>query len=967
MSSKQGRLQVLRNIIWHSSEKALRMFIGFFIGLWVARYLGPEQFGRFNYISSWLGMFEAIAWLGVGDTMIRDLVRHREDEDLMMGSAFMIRLGGSLLAVALMLGTAGPLGRIKGDDLVLLAILAVGVPFAQTTGGIWIWFASHTNIGPAVLTKNVSMIIGAIMRCGAIIANAGLIGLMAALSLEYVFWWFFIFGIYVWHGESFFRWRFNVRYAWQMLLTGIPIILSALVASLNQRVDQIMLGRLTSMTDVGVYAAALRFSEIWWVVPPIIVQSLASRYIYSKDIGDQLHQNVARIVAGMALLAFIPCLLMSVLGTEVIAVFLGNQYEGSANILTIHIWTAVLIFIDAPVNQYLLATYRQSQLLFKSIALLVLNFALILVLVPRYGAQGAAVATLAAQAVIVLVLPVLYLPLRDVGGVYVRAISELRPLLISIYRMAIEHLPASHKAWITIERPLWWLQSFLRGVSKYRVDLNRLTLILGTGLCAVFFGLLAVTADPVKIGLGLSLLLGSALLLMPELNIWLILIIGFLFGVLSADPLFSKVIWGISLLSMLLLMPSIMNVLWSKHRKVPGFMLLALAFFFYSIVVSVIQCTSIMEFVAGFKRYFQSFGLMLALTMIVFLPQSYVRWRKFLMVVALLQFPFALYELLVLVPLRGGLSSSSATTDVVAGTFGANLEGGSPVAEMAIYLIIVLAFLVSRWRAGVISGKVFYLFSFICFLPLGMGETKIVVIMLPMVGFILLKEDLMRNPFRYLPSLLVLVLLTSLITYVYVVVIMNSNLYDVISGTIAYNVGNAGYTGEIGGINRWTSITFWFQHQSWYDPMSVFIGNGLGSSYFAQGADSIGGHVASRYYADINLTAASTLLWDTGLIGFIMFLSIFIAAWRSVSRLYQLVSDPIVKADALAIKAAISLFLLDVVYSNALVTLLCLQLIYAVVLGYLGYLMNYHGYFDKRSFSDKDGQGTRVRNTRTTT
>ena len=74
-----------------------------------------------------------------------------------------------------------------------------------------------------------------------------------------------------------------------------------------------------------------------------------------------------------------------------------------------------------------------------------------------------------------------------------------------------------------------------------------------------------------------------------------------------------------------------------------------------------------------------------------------------------------------------------------------------------------------------------------------------------------------------------------------------------------------------------------------------------------------------------------------------IFLSVFIAAWIAAGRLHHAVSDPAVKADALAIQAAISLFLLSLVYSDAIVNLVSMELICALVLGYLGYLLNQHG------------------------
>lgn len=440
MPSKPGLIQVLRNIAWHSSEKILRMITGFLVGLWLARYLGPKQYGSLNYVMAWLGMFNAIAWLGVGETVMRDMVRDRADEGRILGSAFLIRLCGSVLAVSAALIAAHWVGSFDSTQMVLLAILCIGVPFAETPAGVWMWFASHTNIRPVVLGKNLAMILGALAKVGVIMLGAGLIALSAVLAFESVLMGGFLFGAYYLQGQRFSRWRFDLDHARQMLRTGLPIILSALVVSLNARVDQLMLGHLTSMTDVGIYSAALRFSEIWWVVPPMLVQTLAARYIYPKDLGMQLQTNVARIVAGMAMLSLLPCILLSVAGTDLLNLVLGKQYQGASTVLMIHIWTAVLVFIDAPVNQYLLATNRQAQLVVKSIVLLLLNLSLALFLVPAYGAQGAAIGILTAQALTVLALPLLYPPLRDIFRIYLQAVAEAPHLAKSSARFLAQRL-----------------------------------------------------------------------------------------------------------------------------------------------------------------------------------------------------------------------------------------------------------------------------------------------------------------------------------------------------------------------------------------------------------------------------------------------------------------------------------------------------------------------------------------------
>ena len=47
LKNHQGFMKYFKNTSWLFFEKILRMFVGLFIGIWVARYLGPERFGLF--------------------------------------------------------------------------------------------------------------------------------------------------------------------------------------------------------------------------------------------------------------------------------------------------------------------------------------------------------------------------------------------------------------------------------------------------------------------------------------------------------------------------------------------------------------------------------------------------------------------------------------------------------------------------------------------------------------------------------------------------------------------------------------------------------------------------------------------------------------------------------------------------------------------------------------------------------
>lgn len=455
-------------------------------------------------------------------------------------------------------------------------------------------------------------------------------------------------------------------------------------------------------------------------------------------------------------------------------------------------------------------------------------------------------------------------------------------------------------------------------------------------LCAIFLGLLSTTADATAIGMGLGLIGGAFLLAAPRLVVWMVLALGLGTGALVslAGPAYMKLPWAISMLSFLLWPMALLHLL--QQKRTPAFIWLALAFVLSTIVSTGLQWYSAGEFIAGFKRYFQAYGLLFAFAALAFSADNIRRWQRLVLGIALLQLPFALYEFLVLVPLRGGLESGSEATDVVAGTFGANLIGGSSNAEMAAFLLIVFAFLFARWRAGSLGSGRFCLLSLLCLAPLGLGETKIVVVLLPLMGLALLRRELVKSPLRFVVVLIFLTLLTALFGYIYITLLMKSTVAEVFASTVRYNAESVGYGENL--LNRSTVLSFWWSRHGWYDIAGILFGHGLGSSFLAP-QNVVQGHVALHFPRHgIDLTTASTLLWDTGVIGLLLYGAVLLGAWRAANIVWRNADQPEVRADALAIQATLVLFAVFINYTNSSVNILPFEIVIAAVLGYLAWL-----------------------------
>ncbi|MCB5195591.1 flippase [Deefgea salmonis] len=394
----------IKSMLWLVSEKIIRMFSGVIVGLWIARYLGPSQYGMYTFALAWVSLFNAIAWFGVGENVIRNLVREEGSEGELMGAAFAIRLFGSILAGVLAI--AGIL-ITHGNDLLLVKLvifMSLAIPFAEMPAGIFLFFQSKLDVAKPVMAQNIIRILAAIFRIILVIGAFELIWFGFAILIESALICASLFLLYKIYGGKISTWRYRLSSIVLMLRQGAPIALASLVGSLSARTDQLMLGWFTNFSQVGMYSAALRFSEIWWSFAPIIMNSLSPKYIFNIENEAVLKQNISNIMAYLFLLSFIPVVGVLVLGQYAIPFLLGEQYADALPILYVHVFMAILIFFDAPTGQYLLAQQRQKQMIWKSFFLLLVNFMLNYLFIPLWGALGAAIATLCSYVLMQVVL-----------------------------------------------------------------------------------------------------------------------------------------------------------------------------------------------------------------------------------------------------------------------------------------------------------------------------------------------------------------------------------------------------------------------------------------------------------------------------------------------------------------------------------------------------------------------------------
>ncbi len=400
LQKNQGFMKYFKNTSWLFGEKILRMVLGLFVGIWVARYLGPEQFGLFSYAQSFVGLFTAFATLGLDGIVVRELVKDEARRDELIGTAFWLKFIGAIV-VLFILGIAVNFKSNDHATNIIVFIIASATVF-QAFNVVDFYFQAKVMSKYIVFANVISLLLSSIVKIVLILNQAPLVAFAWTVLFDsFVLACGFIY--YYIKNNSKFKIQnltFNKSVAIELLRDSWPLILSSVVIAIYMKIDQVMIMEMMDAQAVGQYAAALRISELWYFIPMVISSSLFPAIINAKAQSEELYyarlQKLYDLMVWMAIAIALP---MTFLSDWVVEIRYGGQYNQAGSVLMIHIWAGVFVFLGVASGKWFTAENLQMLLFWRTFYGMLINVILNLLLIPKYGIQGAAVATLVSQAI----------------------------------------------------------------------------------------------------------------------------------------------------------------------------------------------------------------------------------------------------------------------------------------------------------------------------------------------------------------------------------------------------------------------------------------------------------------------------------------------------------------------------------------------------------------------------------------
>jgi len=392
LKNHNGAMKYLINTSWVFSEKIIRMFIGFFVTIWVARYLGPEQYGVFSYAQSFVALFAVIATFGLDSIVVRELVKFEKQRNIILGTAFFLKLFGSFFVI-LLLAIAVGFTSNKADVNILIFLIA-SATILQSFNIIDFYFQSKILSKFVVFTNTTTLLFSSIFKVYLILNNSPLIMFAWVVLFDSVIVAAGLLYFYTRQGLSPRAWCFDFSMAQKLLSDSWPLIIAGMSFVIFSNIDNVMINEMLGSYEVGLYSAAYKLVTLWYFLPGLVLNSLLPAMINVKDNRDLFYQRLQMIGSLLIWVALFLALFYSFFGEYLIESAFGAEYVNSIAILTTLVWVNILIFYNSVWNQWMMIENKTRRVLVFHLLTGGLNVLFNFIFIREFGVVGAAYALL---------------------------------------------------------------------------------------------------------------------------------------------------------------------------------------------------------------------------------------------------------------------------------------------------------------------------------------------------------------------------------------------------------------------------------------------------------------------------------------------------------------------------------------------------------------------------------------------
>jgi O-antigen/teichoic acid export membrane protein len=397
------------------------------VAIVVTRHLGRTEYGVMAFVVAYASFFQILTSMGADTVLVRDIARRPGEASNLIGGALSLRV---VLSALTMCFAWGIVVLFVEDHRVIRLVMLYSTSFLFSFSALYlIIFNVELRSHVSNLALGAWSIAYSIIRVGLVAADARVEHFLAADVVS----WAVCLGVSAWVSRRYSslrpRFRLDLPLWRRLLAEGWPIAAANWFIALHWRIDQLLLFRWGGAGELGIYAVAVRASEIWGAVANAFIVSIFP--LLSRDAVDNQEAIVRTANFGYRCLYTVICpisLALTMYSAAFLGLVFGPAFVEGANALMVLAVAEVFVFSNGLTYNLLFSMNCQREAALVASVSLAINIALNLWLIPANGSMGAAAASLGSY----VTVPTLVLLLPRVRWVGAEAFASLgRPVAAS--------------------------------------------------------------------------------------------------------------------------------------------------------------------------------------------------------------------------------------------------------------------------------------------------------------------------------------------------------------------------------------------------------------------------------------------------------------------------------------------------------------------------------------------------------
>ena len=412
--------RTVQNALWLISGKTAQMGISLVVGVLTARYLGPSDYGLIHYAAAYTGFFASFCTLGINSVLVKELTDAPGEEGVILGTSLFLRGISSILSALVILCVVYLADGADKPALAVVGLSSLGM-LLQIFDVFHCWFQARLRSKVTAAVLLAAYTVTAVYKTALLLTGRSVLWFAFAGAVEQLCAAVLLLMAYRRHGGG--RLGISRERGRLLLQKSCHFILPGLMVAVYAQTDKIMLKQLIGEAEIGYYSTAVSACNAWCFVLSAIIDSaypaIARAHKREETLfrrrNRQLYALVFYLSAGVSLL-------LCCCAGPLVTILYGKAYLPAAAPLRILTWYTAFSYLGVARNAWVVCENRQKYLIWVYGAAAVSNVLLNLLLIPRWGASGAAAASLVAQVVTALIAPFLLKGLRENGKLMLDAI-----------------------------------------------------------------------------------------------------------------------------------------------------------------------------------------------------------------------------------------------------------------------------------------------------------------------------------------------------------------------------------------------------------------------------------------------------------------------------------------------------------------------------------------------------------------